>query len=337
MAKKRVFSGVQPSGGIHIGNYLGAISRWVREQDQHDNIFCIVDLHAVTVEHDPARLRQQTLELAGLVVACGLDPHTCALFVQSHVVAHSELAWLLCCLTPLGWLERMTQYKSKAERQASVGAGLLVYPVLMAADILLYDIDQVPVGEDQKQHVELTRDIAQRFNHHFGETFVVPEVVIRQSGARIMGLDDPEKKMSKSDLAPHHAVRLLDPPDQIRRTILRAVTDSGQETRFAHAGPGVLNLLTIFEALSGWERPRIEAHVEGRGYGFLKNEVADRVIAALGPIQQRYRELADDPAALERLLGQGADRVRPRAEATLQRVHERMGFLPRADPAGRDG
>ncbi len=326
--RKRVFSGIQPSGNIHLGNYLGAITQWVAEQDKYDNVFCIVDLHAITVPYDPAALLAKTRELAGLYLATGLDPQRSDIFVQSHIHEHAELTWLLNCVTPLGWLERMTQYKSKAQKQESVGTGLLDYPVLMAADILLYDTDFVPVGDDQRQHVELTRDIAQRFNFTFGDALVVPEVVIRKSGARIMGFDNPEQKMSKSETGQFHAVYLLDDPKLVRKTIMRAVTDSDLDTRFETASPGVLNLLTIFEILSGWDRARIEAHFEGKGYGFLKKETAEVVIAALEPIQARYRVYADDPAELDRVLKIGADRVRPRARATMQRVKQAMGFLP---------
>ncbi len=326
--RKRVFSGIQPSGNIHLGNYLGAITQWVAEQDRYDNVFCIVDLHAITVPYDPATLLAKTRELAGLYLATGLDPQRSDIFVQSHIREHTELTWLLNCVTPLGWLERMTQYKSKAQKQESVGTGLLDYPVLMAADILLYDSDLVPVGDDQRQHVELTRDLAQRFNFTFGEVLVVPEVVIRKSGARIMGFDNPEQKMSKSETSQFHAVYLLDDPKLIRKTVMRAVTDSGMETRFESASPGVLNLLTIFETLSGWERARVEAHFDGKGYGFLKKETADIIIAAIEPIQARYRVYADDPSELDRVLKIGADRVRPRAQATMQRVKQAMGFLP---------
>ena len=326
--RKRVFSGIQPSGNIHLGNYLGAITQWVAEQDRYDNVFCIVDLHAITVPYDPATLLSKTRELAGLYLATGLDPQRSDIFVQSHIREHTELTWLLNCVTPLGWLERMTQYKSKAQKQESVGTGLLDYPVLMAADILLYDSDLVPVGDDQRQHVELTRDLAQRFNFTFGEVLVVPEVVIRKSGARIMGFDNPEQKMSKSETGQFHAVYLLDDPKLIRKTVMRAVTDSGMETRFESASPGVLNLLTIFETLSGWERARVEAHFDGKGYGFLKKETADVIVAAIEPIQARYRVYADDPSELDRVLKIGADRVRPRAQATMQRVKQAMGFLP---------
>ncbi len=328
--RKKVFSGIQPSGNIHIGNYLGAITQWVASQDAYENIFCIVDLHAVTVSHEPATLRAKTRELAALYFACGIDPVKSDVFVQSHVSAHAELAWLLNCVTPLGWLQRMTQYKDKAQKQETVGTGLLDYPVLMAADILLYDADLVPVGEDQKQHVELTRDIAGRFNHLFGEVFVVPDVVIRESAARVMGLDDPTAKMSKSESSQYHAVCLLDPPDQVRKTVMRAVTDTGNETRFEQASPGVLNLLQIYQVLTGLDRAAIEAQLGGQGYGHLKRTVADALIATLEPIQARYRVYADDPAELDAILKMGADRVRPTAQATLRRAQAAMGFLPPA-------
>jgi tryptophanyl-tRNA synthetase len=325
---KRVFSGIQPSGNIHIGNYLGAITQWVASQDDYVNVFCIVDLHAITVPQDPALLAAKTRELAGLYLACGIDPAKSAIFAQSHLPQHSELTWVLNCVTPVGWLERMTQNKSKSQKQETVLTGLLDYPVLMTADIVLYDTDLVPVGDDQKQHVELARDVAGRFNHLYGETLVVPDVVIRRSAARVMGLDDPTAKMSKSDSGQYHAVRLLDPPDQARKAIMRAVTDAGSETRFAHASPGVVNLLQIYEVLTGESRPAIEARFAGQGYGTLKRAVADAVIAVLEPIQARYRVYADDPAQLDEILRDGAERVRPIAAATLARVHQALGFLP---------
>jgi tryptophanyl-tRNA synthetase len=325
---KRVFSGIQPSGNIHIGNYLGAITQWVASQDDYANVFCIVDLHAITVPQDPALLAAKTRELAGLYLACGVDPAKSAIFVQSHIPEHSELTWLLNCVTPIGWLERMTQYKSKSQKQETIATGLLDYPVLMTADIVLYDTDLVPVGDDQKQHVELARDVAGRFNHLYGDTLVVPDVVIRKSGARVMGLDDPTAKMSKSDPGLYHAVRLLDPPDQARKAIMRAVTDAGSETRFDHASPGVLNLLQVYEVLTGESRPEIEARFAGQGYGTLKRTVADAVIAVLEPIQARYQVYADDPVQLEAILRDGAERVRPLAAATLARVHRALGFLP---------
>jgi len=325
--KKRVFSGIQPSGNLHIGNYLGAIKNWVAEQDRYHNVFCIVDLHALTVPQDPAELYQKSREVALLYLASGLDLEHCAIFIQSFIPAHSELTWLLNCVTPLGWLERMTQYKDKSSRQESVSTGLLDYPVLMAADILLYDSHYVPVGEDQKQHVELTRDIAQSFNHHYGETFVVPDVLIPRAGARIMGLDEPTTKMSKSSDKQGHALRLLDPPDVLRRSIMRATTDSLNQITFdRERQPGVYNLLNIYQAITGLNEEDILAEFEGQGYGQLKKRVADAVIAALEPVQQRYHQLAADAATIEQVLQQSADRIRPIAEHRLRVVQERMGL-----------
>jgi tryptophanyl-tRNA synthetase len=330
--KPRVFSGIQPSGNLHIGNYLGAIQQWVAGQGQKTNFICIVDLHAITVPQNPDDLRRQTRELAALLLACGIDPQQTTLFVQSHVRAHAECSWVFSCITPLGWLERMTQYKAKAQKQESVMTGLLTYPVLMAADILLYDADEVPVGEDQKQHIELTRDLAQRFNYLFGETFVIPKPVIRESGARIMGLDDPTVKMSKSETARGHAIRIIDDPDEIRWAIKRAVTDSFNEIRFSDEPEraGVNNLLQIYELLTGRSRPEIEAHFAGKGYGVLKRELAEVVIEALRPIRERYYQLMDDPAELDRILAIGAEQARAVAEPKMTLILERVGFvLPR--------
>src|SRR2546423_1541873 len=246
--KTRVFSGMQPTGNLHIGNYLGALKNWVRIQNDYECIFCIVDLHAITLPQDPAALRAKILEIAGLYLAAGIDPKVCSIMVQSAVPAHAELAWMLSCVTPIGWLERMTQYKAKAAKQESIGDGLLQYPVLMAADILLYQAGIVPVGEDQAQHLELTRDIAQRFNSLYGETIVVPGTSLPTVGARAMGLDDPAQKMSKSATGLGHAVALLDEPAKIKKTIMRATTDSNPHVDFESAGPGVLNLLAIYQA-----------------------------------------------------------------------------------------
>src|ERR1041385_7406263 len=249
--KARVFSGVQPSGNLHIGNYLGALGNWVKIQHDYESIFCIVDLHAITVHQRPDELRAKIEEITALFLAAGIDPKAASIMVQSAVPAHAELAWMLTCVTPVGWLERMTQYKAKAARQESVGDGILQYPVLMAADILLYQAGIVPVGEDQAQHLELTRDIAQRFNSLYGDTFVVPGTSLPTVGARVMGLDDPEQKMSKSAVGANHAVALLDPPAKIRKTIMRATTDSNPAVDFTNAGPGILNLLSIYQAFSG--------------------------------------------------------------------------------------
>jgi tryptophanyl-tRNA synthetase len=327
----RVFSGIQPSGILTIANYLGAIRRWVAEQDEKENYFCIVDMHAITVPQDPEPLRRRTRELAAIYLASGLDPHKCTIFVQSHVRAHAEGCWILNCVTPVGWLERMTQYKVKAQEQESVSTGLLDYPVLQAADILLYDADEVPVGEDQKQHVELSRDIAQRFNRIYGETFVVPEPVIPKSGARIRALNDPQKKMSKSEAAYtlDHAVRLIDEPDVIRKVLRRAVTDTGREIVFSEAPEkaGVNNLLEIYELLTGQSRPEIEAHFQGQGYAALKGEVADVVTEALRPIRERYHELLADPVELDRMLAIGAERARAVAEPKIEEIKYKVGFI----------
>ncbi len=326
--RKRVFSGIQPSGNLHIGNYTGALRNWVRQQDERDCFFCIVDLHAITVPQEPAVLRQGIREVALLYLACGIDPARVTMFVQSHRPEHAQLCWILDCVTPVGWLERMTQYKSKAAAQASVSAGLLAYPVLQAADILLYQADYVPVGEDQRQHVELARDIAGRFNRLFGETFVMPQVELPAVGARIKGLDDPTAKMSKS-VAGHkagHALRLLDPPDVLRKTIGRAVTDSGREIRFNPERLGVTNLLTIYQLCTGQTQAAIESQFEGQGYAGLKRAVADAVIEYLRPIRERYSELEAEPGYIDEVLRQGAERAGPVAAETLEMVTERVGL-----------
>jgi tryptophanyl-tRNA synthetase len=325
--KPRVFSGIQPSGGLHIGNYLGAIRNWVRDQDKYDNIFCIVDLHAITVPQDPAALRENTLDLAAIYLASGIKPEQ-AMFVQSHVPAHAELAWILECFTPMGWLERMTQFKEKSgkDRERS-STGLFAYPALMAADILLYDTRFVPVGDDQRQHIELTRDVAQRMNQRFGEIFVLPEPMIKQSGARIMGLDNPENKMSKSLAAdaPGHAIFMLDSPDVIRKKLARAQTDAQPEVRFP-AGPGVTNLLEIYRTIKELDWAVVEKEFAGKPYSVLKSAVADAVIEVLTPIQQRYREIRSDDAALMQQLGRTAERLMPIANATLHRVQQAVGL-----------
>ncbi len=324
--RERVFSGIQPTGAPHLGNYLGAIRHWVAEQDVFDNIYCVVDLHAITVPQDPKELRENVRQLAATLLACGLDPKRSALFVQSHNHEHAELAWLLNCVTPMGWLNRMTQFKAKAgDDRESVSAGLFDYPVLMAADILLYQADAVPVGDDQRQHVELTRDIANSFNARFGETFVEPRAVIREVGARIMSLDDPSKKMSKSGSDASY-IALLDKPEVIRKKIARATTDSQRTIVFDESRPGIFNLLTIYQLLVGQTREQIEADFEGKGYKEFKAALTDAVVAALAPIQQRYDQLVADPTELDRLLAAGAERVRPIAQETLAQVMRRMGL-----------
>ena len=320
-------SGIQPSGGLHIGNYLGAIRNWVRDQDKYENIFCIVDLHTITVPQDPAELRENTLNLAAIYLASGIKQEQ-AMFVQSHIPAHPELAWIIECFIPMGWLERMTQFKEKSgkERERS-SAGLFAYPALMAADILLYGTNYVPVGEDQRQHIELTRDVAQRMNQRFGELFVLPQAMIPAAGARIMGLDDPQKKMSKSLAAdaPGHAIFMLDPPEVIRRKIARAQTDTEPEVRFP-AGPGVTNLLEIYRTIQAKDWATVEKEFAGKSYSALKSAVADAVIEALTPIQQRYRELRADDAALMRHLRGAAERLTPVANTTLHRVQQAVGL-----------
>ena len=317
---------MQPSGNLHIGNYLGALKNWVRIQNDYECIFCIVDLHAVTVYQEPAELRAKIREIAALYLAAGIDPHACSIMVQSGVAAHAELAWMLTCVTPVGWLERMTQYKAKAAKQESVGDGLLQYPVLMAADILLYHAGIVPVGEDQAQHLELTRDIAQRFNSLYGETFVVPNTSLPTVGARVMGLDDPTQKMSKSATGANHAVALLDPPEQVRKTIMRATTDSKPAVDVETAGPGVLNLLSIYQAFSGASDDQMKQRFNGMRYGDLKKAVAEMVISHLEPFQRRYRDITADPGYLDRVLREGAARVAPIARSTVELVKERMGL-----------
>jgi tryptophanyl-tRNA synthetase len=324
--KTRVFSGMQPTGNLHIGNYLGALKNWVRIQNDYECIFCIVDLHAVTVFQEPAALRTKIEEIAALYLAAGIDPKTSAIMVQSAVPAHAELAWMLTCVTPVGWLERMTQYKAKSAKQESVSDGILQYPVLMAADILLYQAGIVPVGEDQAQHLELTRDIAQRFNSLYGDTFVVPDTSLPAVAARVMGLDDPTQKMSKSVTGANHAVALLDPPDKIRKTIMRATTDSNPAVDFETAGPGVLNLLSIYQAFDGATNAEMQTRFAGMRYGDLKKQVAEIVVAHLEPFQQRYRQILSEAGYLATVLREGAERVRPIADDTVRLAKGRMGL-----------
>ena len=324
--KARVLSGVQPTGNLHIGNYLGAIANWVKIQHQYESIFCIVDLHAITVHQKPEELRAKIRELAALFLAAGIDPAHSSIMVQSQVSGHSELAWMLTCVTPMGWLSRMTQFKAKSAAQETVGDGLFQYPVLMAADILLYQAAVVPVGDDQSQHLELTRDIAERFNSIYGETFVVPETKLPGFGARIMGLDDPFAKMSKSAAGAHHAIALLDPADKIRKTFNRATTDSNPAVDFETTGPGVQNLLNIYQAFSNDNAEAMRNHFTGMRYGDLKKQVAEMVIAQLEPLQQRYQEITKDPAYVESILQQGAERVRPLAAETVHLTKQRMGL-----------
>jgi tryptophanyl-tRNA synthetase len=324
--KARVFSGIQPTGSPHIGNYLGALKNWARIQYDYESIYCIVDLHAVTVYQDPKELRQKIEELAGMLLAIGIDPAHSSLVVQSAIPQHAELAWMLTCVTPVGWLERMTQYKAKSAAQETIGDGLLQYPVLMAADILLYNAAIVPVGDDQSQHLELARDIAGRFNSLYGETFVMPATHLPTVGARVMGLDEPDKKMSKSATGSGHAVSLLDPPEVIRKKILRATTDSNPAVNFETIGPGVQNLLTIYQAFTAWPDANVRAHFSGMRYGDLKKQVAEAVIAELEPIQKRYREIMDETGYVARVLDESARRITPIAVDTVEKVKRAMGL-----------
>jgi tryptophanyl-tRNA synthetase len=323
---KRLFSGIQPTGNIHIGNYLGAIRHWTKLQAEYDAFFCIVDLHAITIPQQPDLLRTRTRELAGLLLAAGIDPDRSTLFVQSHVCAHAELAWILNCFIPVGWLKRMTQFKDKSGTKEEVSTGLFDYPALMTADILLYGTDAVPVGSDQKQHVELARNVASRFNAIAGETFRVPEPLIPETGARIMALDDPERKMSKSETGAGHAIFLLDDPDTIRSKLIRATTDSQRTIRFDKNRPGLHNLLIMYELFSGVPRTQIEARFAGKGYTELKKELAELIIGTLDPLQRRYRELIADARTLEKLLQKGASKAQPIAEQTLRKVKEKLGL-----------
>ena len=324
--RARVLSGVQPTGNLHIGNYLGALTNWVRIQSDYECIFCIVDLHAVTVYQQPEELRAKIRETAALFLAAGVDPRKSSIMVQSAVPAHAELAWMLTCVTPMGWLSRMTQFKAKSALQETVGDGLFQYPVLMAADILLYQAAIVPVGEDQSQHLELTRDIAERFNSLYGETFVVPKTHLPTVAARVMGLDDPTVKMSKSATGSGHAVGLLDAPEKIRKTIMRAATDSHPAVDFETMGPGVANLLAIFQAFGENTDGEMRAHFTGLRYGDLKKQVAEMVIAKLEPLQAEYRRITAEAGYLDQVLREGAARVTPIADETVELVKGRMGL-----------
>lgn len=323
--KPRVFSGIQPSGTPTIGNYLGAIRNWVRDQNKYDNIFCVVDLHAITLPQDPDTLRQRTWETAAILLAAGIDPSRSLLFVQSHVPEHTTLCWLLNTVTPLGWLNRMTQFKSKAgEERESASTGLYDYPVLMAADILAYHTQYVPVGEDQKQHVELTRDIAERFNGLFGKTFTIPEPLIPPIGARIMSLDNPARKMDKSN--PAGAIVLLDPPDVIRKKVSRAVTDSLGVVRFNPEQAGLFNLLSMISLLSGEPPEEVDAGFAGQGYRAVKDRLADLLVATLEPMQARFAEFEQDPALVEEILARGAERAQALAGPVVADAERRIGL-----------
>jgi tryptophanyl-tRNA synthetase len=322
---KRIFSGAQPTGGFHLGNYLGALRNWVELQREYESFFCVVNLHAITNPQDPKELAEKTREVARLYLAAGIDPQVSTIFIQSDVPEHTELAWVLNCLARVAELERMTQFKDKAAKQREgVGAGILNYPVLMAADILLYQTELVPVGHDQKQHLELTRDLAERFNRDYGETFRIPEPFIPKVGARIMSLSDPLKKMAKSDENPNSSIALLDDADTIKRKFKRAVTDSGTEIRFNEERPAVTNLLTIYRVLTQKKPEEIEENFAGKGYAQLKNELADTVIEFLQPFQERYHAISDDE--LDKILENGRERASLIARVTMEEVKVRLGL-----------
>jgi tryptophanyl-tRNA synthetase len=328
----RIFSGIQPTGAKHFGNYSGGFRQYAATQEQAAAaggmaFFCIVDLHSITVDYGPADLHERTLDLAALLYATGLDPERSTVFAQSHVTAHAEAAWLLSAVTSYGQLGRMTQFKEKGERQEVVTAGLFTYPVLMAGDILLYQTDLVPIGDDQRQHVELARDVAERFNARFGDTFTVPRGVYPETGARIMDLQEPAKKMSTTGGTAQGTLLLLDPPDTIRRKVRSAVTDSGTDVRRADDKPGVTNLIDIMTVATGESPGAIEARYDGGGYGAFKSDVAEAVVELLAPIQASYAELRGDPGELQRLLALGAGKARATAEPTLRSMYERMGFV----------
>ena len=326
--KRRIFSGIMPSGNLHLGNYLGALKNWVALQDDYENYYCIVDLHALTVPQDPKVLRAKIRELAAIYVACGIDPEKSVIFRQSKVSGHAELAWLLNCVAKVGELSRMTQFKEKASKGGadSASVGLYDYPVLQAADVLLYNAHLVPVGEDQRQHLELMRTLARRFNGLYGETFIVPEVFIPETGARVMAMDDPASKMSKSSPAPSSYIALLDEPDIIRRKVRRAKTDSGSEVKASPDKLAIVNLLGIYAAMTGLQVAEIEGRYEGKGYGDLKKDLAEVVVEGLSPIRERAQDLLDDPAELDRLLERGAEKAREVALPTLRDAWAKLGL-----------
>ncbi|EMJ42267.1 tryptophan--tRNA ligase [Helicobacter pylori] len=326
MQKKRVFSGIQPTGQIHLGNYLGAIKHWVELQDEYENLFCVVNSHAITLPIEPIFLKSQTYELVKLLLACGIDPNQSGLFIQSEVDEHPALAWLLDCQVSMGEMQRMTQFKDKSlKNPKSVNMGLFNYPILMASDILLYQSDLVPVGEDQKQHLELTRNVAEKFNRDFGNCFKVPEPLIAKVGARVMGLDDPKVKMSKSHKGANHAIFLLDEPDIIVKKIKKAATDSMGVIAFDETREGIFNLLNIYMLLSDESPEKIEERFKNKGYGDFKKELAEVVIQSLKPIQERYKEISDDE--VKAVLNCGAKKARPLARATYQKAKELMGLV----------
>ncbi|MFL6239974.1 MAG: tryptophan--tRNA ligase [Actinomycetes bacterium] len=328
--RSRVLSGIQPTGeGFHLGSWLGAVRNWVAMQDTHDAFYCVVDLHAITVGHDPEVLRRRTYESVAELIAMGIDPARCTLFVQSHIPEHTELAWVLSCITGFGEASRMTQFKDRSQRYGadSVSVGVFGYPILQAADILLYQAAQVPVGQDQRQHLELTRDLAQRFNHRFGDTFVVPEAHIPSVAGKVNDLQEPERVMSKSVGGPG-VIWMQDQPGRIRKKVKSAVTDSGSEIKAANDKPGITNLLSILAAVTGRSVAELESAYAGQGYGALKNDVAEAVVDLVTPIQDRYRGLVADTETLDSLLAEGAARARNVASETMRTVRDRVGFVP---------
>ncbi len=331
MAKDIIFSGIQPSGELSIGNYIGSLRQWVMLQDSYDCIYCVVDEHAITVRQDPKLLHERSFNTLAVFLAAGIDPDKCTIFLQSHVAEHAQLGWALNCYTQVGELSRMTQYKDKAKRYAAnLTAGLFNYPTLMAADILLYQAKKVPVGDDQRQHLELTRDIAERFNALYGETFVLPEAFIPPAGGRVMSLQEPTKKMSKSDDNPNNVIRLLEDPKSIVKKIKRAVTDSDNPPVIAYDWehkPGVSNLLELMSSATGHSVEDLVEHFRGQMYGTFKSEVADAIVAMVEPIQQRYQEIRGDETYLRQILAKGADKARQIARPTLELVYSKIGFV----------
>jgi tryptophanyl-tRNA synthetase len=323
----RIFSGIQPTGAKHFGNYSGGFRQYAATQDLGDAFFCIVDLHSITTPQEPEALREATLDLAAILLATGLDPERSTIFVQSHVAEHAECAWLLSCVATFGELRRMTQFKEKSQGQESVSAGLFTYPALMAADILLYQTDKVPIGDDQRQHLELTRNVAERFNSRYGETFKLPEAIYPEVGARVMDLQEPDRKMSTTGGTPQGTVGLLDPPDTVRRKLRSAVTDSGNEVRRGEDKPGITNLIDMMAIATGSTPEEIEARYDGTGYGKFKEEVAEAVVALLDPIRLRYGELRGNQAVLRGILADGAAKAELIAAETLKVAYERVGFV----------
>ncbi len=329
--KKIVFSGIQPSGNLTIGNYLGAIKNWVNHQDEYDNVFCIVDMHAITVRQNPADLRRRSLEVAAIYLASGIDPLKSSVFIQSHVPAHAQASWVLTCFAYMGELSRMTQYKMKTQNKEgeAIEAGLFTYPVLMAADILLYQADFVPVGIDQKQHVELTRDLALRFNNLYSQTFTIPEVLLMKAGAKIMDLQNPEKKMSKSSENPNGYIMIMDKPEDIRRKISRAVTDSIGVVNYTEDQPGIMNLINIMSAINGLNPLDIAADFNGLGYKEFKEAAAETIIAELSPVREKVEDLlGNQKHELEQILKEGAEKADYMAQKTLRKMYKKVGFVP---------